>query len=678
MKKKNIICVALWGTLLASSCSDYLNMEKDIKDRMTIEKVFASKDYTEDWLATAYSYLIKNNADMGYGGPWPFAFADDMYHPTYKEFKEQTYVESKWQDSYKEAYLGIRQATIFIQNVDQCQLLTENQRADYKAQARFVRAFYYWKLLQKYGPIPLVPDEGQDYTQEYVDLYLSRSTYDECANYIADEMALAARDLPLQRELYSVARPTRGAALAVRARVLLFAASPLMNGNTDAYAAELINSEGKQLLSAEYDEGKWAKAAAAALDVMELPGDNNGHCYTLYTAPSRVSADDDVAYPTTIKPYEDGNFSKKNWPEGYADIDPFESYRSVFNGELSASRNPELIFTRGQNQGDYSIKKQVFEQLPTKAKGKNRLCMTQKQCDAYYMYDGTDCPGKDSEIGRGDGSTRLTGFVTKTDVENGLYKPLVAGVSLQYANREPRFYASVAYNGAVWALQQATLQEDRGPYTCWYYHAGGERYNGGSNGGLMTGIGVMKFVRPTDTYDDGKGDHITNKSDVAIRYAEVLLIYAEALNELTDAYDIPSWDGVITRHISRTVEELKRGIQPIRIRAGVPDYESYVYSTPSEFRKKLKRERQIELMGEGHRYFDLRRWKDAATEESIPFYGCNTKMTEAEKELFHQPMRIDEVPVRFMERSYFWPFNIDELYRNHKLTQNPGWINSKY
>ena len=118
------------------------------------------------------------------------------------------------------------------------------------------------------------------------------------------------------------------------------------------------------------------------------------------------------------------NFSTKSWPNGYKDIDPFESYRSVFNGELSTVENPELIFTRGNNQGSYGVNYMVFYQLPvSKAKGNNTTCVTQKQCDAYYMKDGKDIPGKDIEIGRGDGSSqRVTGFVTASDVSKGLYK----------------------------------------------------------------------------------------------------------------------------------------------------------------------------------------------------------------------------------------------------------------
>ncbi len=668
MKKKYIILSVVLGLSLAS-CSDYLDAEKDLKDNITIEKIFSNIDYTEEWLANAYSYIYNGNSDMGWNGECPFAFSDDIYHATYKSIIEKTYLEDKYQTSWKNSYIGIRQATIFIQNVDMNTLLTEAQRIDYKAQARFIRAFYYWKLLQKYGPVPLVPEEGQDYTKPYNELTLPRNTYDECVEFISSEMIKAATDLPDKREAFNIARPAKGAALAVRAKALLYAASPLMNGNKTArlnagsYAAALVNDENNRLLSAEYNEEKWAKAAAAAMDVINL------NVYKLYTAPLRNNPSDRDDYPNTVKPFDDGDFSTKDWPDGYKNIDPFESYRSVFSGELTAGNNPELIFTRGDNQndtlGDYSVRRMVREQLPTqKAKGTNKLCMTQKQCDSYYMYDGSDCPGKDAEIGRGDGSLRVTGY---TDAQQGLVRG--TGVSRQYVNREPRFYASVAYNGVYWALSHATKAEDRGIQTFYYFGDGDDN--------LITGIGVMKFVRPTDTNDTGSDEHITKKADTAIRYAEILLMYAEALNELDGSYSVKSWDGSTTYTLARTTEELKKGIRPIRIRAGVPDYSDAVYSTKDLFRQKLKRERQIELMGEGHRYFDLRRWLDAKAEESLPFYGYNTEMAKTNRDLFHTPIPVEAVQTRFLDKTYFWPIQIDELYRNRRLTQNPGWQNQK-
>lgn len=667
MNKKYIILSTIFCLGLSfSSCSDYLNNDKKFKDRVTLEKVFTNRDYSEQWLANAYHYLMDYNADVASKEWTPFCFSDDIYFgdrsDRYKIWKNVEYDEGFYQNSWDEAYKGIRQASIFIQYIDMNDEFTQEERTDLKAQARFLRAYLYWKLVQKYGPVPLLPDEGMDYTKEYEVLSLPRNTYDECAGYICGEMVSAARDLPLKRELLSIARPTRGAALATRAKVLLFAASPLMNGNTDAYATQMVDDKDNRLLAAEYDESKWAKAAAAARDVIEL------NRYQLYTANYRPEGD--AQYPATVVPPHHPVFSGKNYPEGWKDIDPFESYRAVFNGELNATDNPELIFTRGQNQGSESVATMVLHQLPRFAKGWNTHGLTQKQCDAYYMNDGKDCPGKDKEIGRGDGSNRLAGFTKQEDIDAKKYLPVTnANVSLQYVNREPRFYASVAYNGVVWNLGNAEKEENT-KYTSWYYRGTAE---GRTNTmfWLRTGIGIMKFVRPTDTNErDGA---IDPKPEPAIRYAEVLLIYAEALNELTGTYDIPSWDGSKSYTIRRDESEMRKGILPIRLRGGVPDFKQTAYDNADEFRKCLKRERQIELMGEGHRYFDIRRWKDAAVEEALPVYGCNTLMTSEERGMFHVPVQVSSLPTTFAMKTYFWPIKHDELKRNRRLTQNPGW-----
>jgi hypothetical protein len=118
---------------------------------------------------------------------------------------------------------------------------------------------------------------------------------------------------------------------------------------------------------------------------------------------------------------------------------------------------------------------------------------------------------------------------------------------------------------------------------------------------------------------------------------------------------------------------MKKGILPIRLRAGLPDFEPGVYAGKDEFRKKLKRERQIELMAEGHRYYDLRRWKDAPIEEVLPVYGCNTVMTAEQRDLFHTPVVVSSIPTTFSDKMWFWPISKTELKRNSRLTQNPGW-----
>src|SRR5690606_33642779 len=103
-------------------------------------------------------------------------------------------------------------------------------------------------------------------------LNLPRNSYDECVEYIVHELDLAAQDLPThfttQTNLAEYGRATKVAAMALKSRVLLYAASPLFNGNTDY--ANFKNPDGKQLVNQQYDVQKWAKAAAAAKDVINL------------------------------------------------------------------------------------------------------------------------------------------------------------------------------------------------------------------------------------------------------------------------------------------------------------------------------------------------------------------------------------------------------------------------
>lgn len=138
-------------------------------------------------------------------------------------------------------------------------------------------------------------------------------------------------------------------------------------------------------MSQTYDESKWARAAAAAKDVIDLA--NTTGVYKLYTAPYQSKGDN--AYPATVRPPYHPVYSNKNFPEGWADIDPFASYRSIFNGDLYATENPELIFTRGNNALNDQVRDLVLDHLPTNAGGRNRHGLTIKQCDAYDMADGS-------------------------------------------------------------------------------------------------------------------------------------------------------------------------------------------------------------------------------------------------------------------------------------------------
>ena len=727
MKTKNITKVL--AALLVSGgfataltgCTD-LDSDKYFGDRKTLESVFTDEIQVNQWLAHAYSFLDGSNFEVcskgatgNDGGNWnPFNFADDMYYgdrdntfgdskdadyASYNSFHEGNYTEAVGQNAWVRCYQGIYQASIFIHNVGMNEKMTADQIEDYRGQARFVRAYYYWLLLRKFGPVPIMADEGADYTLEYDELATPRSTYEECATYIADQMLQAAKELKYYtRDESNAMRPTIGAALAARAIVLTYAASPLANGQlqnghhpanvTDDVAKQLKNFDGTPLLSLTYDETKWARAAAACKDVIELG------IYDLYTD-GFDDQTDGGDYPKSIAPPYDPEFSDKNWPEGWKNIDPYKSYCKLFNGSVSPVNNPELIFTRGnmnKNDHDNGIGSLVLHSMPVSLNGWNTHGLTQKMVDTYYMKDGSDADGMYREWRQpgdeGNDRPRPTGFISRDEARSNAYPEVPVwhngassmqmsqrvNVSLQYVGREPRFYASVAYNGSVWQLLDDNTQSRWGTQVT-YYRAGTDGYKN-SFSYLRTGIGVKKYYNPHDWINaQNSYDHICEKYEPAIRYADILLMYAECLNELTEgkSYQQKDWKGNDITVSGRNIGEMKRGIRPVRIRAGLPDYSAEVYANQDEMRVKIKRERMIEFMGEGKRYFDLRRWMDAPVEENKRVYGLNVFQTVQNKDEFMQVIPVYNLSATFTDKMYFWPISFTDLKRNKNLVQNPGW-----
>lgn len=628
------------------SCENFLDVQNYVKDMTQYDSIFVKRTTTEDWLWNVYSRLYDlpslNNGALYYASDEVIYNDADL---TCQKYQNCQYSASDqlWEDRYTSMYVGIRTASILIHNVHKCVEVSSSLRDRMEGEARFLRAYYYFTLMRQYGPVPIVPDEGQDISLDYDALALPRASVDELVEFMCADLERAARVLPSEQAAAWIGRATQGAALALRAKILLYAASPLFNGNQDMF--NMKDTEGKNLIPQEYSVEKWARAAAAAKEVMMLGA------YQLLT----------VKKSATTVPLA-SNVPTEKFPSGAGDIDPFQSYAQLFNGDTPLTVNYEVIFARQNGSAD--VNSFVYKAFPFTQKGINNMGATMKQVNAYYMRDGRDILSSSQEF-----PYITDGF---TDIETK--DPFVpTDCHKMWLNREPRFYASIAYNGCIWE-NGTGLQQNRN-FKADYYRGGADGKSlGKPNNYPLTGIGIKKYYNPDDSWNEG--GRTTHKPTIDIRYADVLLWYAETLNELPDGeqytYNSTLTDEPIT--VSRDIEAMKDAFSTVRYRAGLPDLSESEYKDPDVFREKLKRERQIEFFMEGARYFDLRRWKDAEVQENEAVIGMNVDMkgSGVQKERFY-----DETPVPFekvfMSKMYFWPFTAAELQKNGKLTQNPGW-----
>lgn len=661
--KKIIYVISLIVSLSFASCNDYLDTDKYFSDTLLYDSIWSNKSYTEGWLSDAYSSLWGANSqkDIRKMNGGPLFTADDLFYGDWldRDYKCEVFQNGMYNadnvygnDPWGINYQVIRKASQFIQNIDRCKEMTQSERADAKAQARFLRAYVYYKLIERYGPIPLLPDAGLDVEASYDALGTPRNSMDECTEYVCSEMATAAAVLPLTRTKTNLIRPTKGAALSIRAKMYILAASPLFNSvETPIY--NLVDNKGKKLVSNEYTEEKWAKAAAAAKEVIDLQQ------YQLFTVKKSKTTVD----PPTLAGYSDSDF-----PQGWADIDPYQSYAQLFNGAVHLGQLNELIWANDNNN---NVDELVYHSIPRYEKGWNTIAVTQKQVDAYQMCDGREI--NNSSIAY---PYKTDGFYDSNNPDQVKCGYVQNDVSLRYVNREPRFYASIGYNGTIWECLSVTQDGTR------YHNYRANYYKGQADGKNLSEIGFHPYtgytMRKYYYEEDGyqlTGAKICDKIEPIIRYAEVLLWYAEAMNHLTKEYSETDYTGNGKVTVSRDLTAMHSCIRPIRVRVGLPDYDDNVYASESAFTKALKHERQIEFFGEAKRYYDLNRWLDAMTEQNIPLQGCNMEMSNSgeQKQRFYTPVVITSMPKSFVERQYLWPLPTNELKRNAKLTQNPGW-----
>jgi len=670
MKIKNIVTfwVAVSTLLVLSSC-DALNVDSYFEDTFNVDSIFSSKYNIERYYNGAVVLLpdegkIWQNSYIPGVTATDEAVTCDYGFPIFQSWNGSQFMSDKYTADnspfnglWEQMYKIIRKINTMLPHINEVPDMQTADINDLRARGRFVRAYAYFHLLENYGPCLLLGDRILN-TNEQSDYYAAeRATYDECVDYICTEFEEAAKGLPIKQPLYMAGSPTKGAALALVARLRLEQASDMFNGGASArkyFGNWTRESDGKNYISQTYDEKKWAVAAHAAYRVIELSESNND-LYKLHT----------IAKDATT-PALPANVPANPFPDGAGDIDPLRSYSNLFNGDVEAGSspqtNPEHVFARmssgAVNDASYTV-------FPNNNGGIGNLSVPQKIIDAYYMADGRDINNSSAEYPYVEDQKT---FTSETVTFSGYQ--LNKGVNSMYVNREMRFYASIYFCESFWPMS-STITANKKEKTFTYYSNGNAGMNVNKDYYNLTGYTIKKFIHPQDARD-GDQSRLYSKAFPIIRYAEILIAYAEALNNLTQTHEIE--ENGITYTYSRDKDEISKYFNMIRYRAGLPGLSTTDMATTASLFDVIVRERMIEFLHENRRYYDLRRWGLVEQEESEPIMGMDVTKTKTNG--YYQRVPVSHRVVRernFQAKMIYIPIPLKEIRKVKGLAQNPGW-----
>lgn len=659
MKKIYILfsIVSLCFTL--GSCN-YLDVEDYFKDTLPYDSIFKSSRNVQRYLWATASQLPDEGAILMHSHtPGPLAtdeafalFSTSQFRGMSFALGEVTPDNSRGMNMWSDMYKIVRKCNIILSRMDEATDMNTSERIEIRGYTLFLRAYAYYNILMDYGPVILVGDKIFE-SNETPDYYANyRATYDESVNYICEQFEEAAKYMPEKVILSYFGRPSKGAAYGLIARLRLQQASPLYNGGDAAkiyFGSWKRSMDGANYVSQTYNEKKWAVAAAAAKRVIDM------NLYSLHT----------VAKDGSTMPLPSG-VSDADFPDGAGNIDPFKSYSYMFNGESVTQTNYEYIWAR-MSGSVRDLTRHSFNM--DKMGGWNGMGVTQKVVDNYRMFDGRTINNSShnypySEDGMDNSGSKIFSGYTLNN-----------GISKMYANREMRFYASIGFSRRFWPAL-STSETSRKNITITYDKNGNSgRYSSANveSDYPATGYVITKFIHETDAWK-GEGSARIDKGFPIIRYAEILISYAEALNNLTVSHTIELAEGV-NYSVSRDVNEMKKYFNQIRFRAGLPGLQDSELGSPQEMQKLIEQERMTEFLFENRRYYDVRRWGIYESVENEPIIGMNIEASEPE---YYTRVTVNHAWARnriVNKRMVFLPIPKSEVRKVKGLDQNPGWPN---
>ena len=609
MKKIIYSTLILFTGILLWSCSDYLTAEVD--DQLTFDKTFSQQRESEQFLARVYSYMpIDTWLDNLVGASDESYFLWTSWGVKYLNHNNGSWnVTTSDYHRWSHFYRGINQASVFIQNIERNPEITPKNRQTMKAEGRFLRAYFYFSLVQQYGPVFIWGDKEADLGIKSEDV--DRHSLEECIKFISDELDLAAADLPLRiTDTQWLGRATKGAALGLKSRLSLYAARPLFNG-AEIYKG-MKNMQGDYLFPQSNDPQKWEIAALAAKQLIDLD------VYKLQT--SNVGEND---------------FQKAI--NGYADV-------------LFKEWNNELILGQWMNGQSIEQRSLVY---PIVSNAYGGYAPSLKLVDTYPMSTTGRYPIKGYQANGDPIIDQQSGYDEKGFTNNYLnpadtVKSHTSRVNNSVVGRDARFYASIIYSGMYWIN---TFHGDK----LITYNKGGTAYSNTHTDYNKPGYGFRRLIDPSIDYQNNQWGKY---SWPTIRLAEIYLNYAEACNEK------PSRNEAEALLYVNKVRN-RAGLNNLEV--AYPE----ITGNKELLRSIIQKERMVELAFENHRYYDLRTWMIADQESNGPRYGRVIQSSTYDG--FWGRTTDQVLPIVFEPKHYLFPILQNQLNEMKNMTQNYGW-----
>lgn len=563
-----------------------------------------------------------------------------------------------WDDNYN--HIGYVQKFLGLIDGFHPVGVTQEEKEQYKAECYFLEGYYHMRVLQAYGPCPIIPAKPDPGISKY-DIP-GRSHFDYCVDWIVDKFDQAAAILPPTRtETRELGRVTSTICKAMKARLLLYAASPLWNGNFPFPDWRNKNWEtpgyGKELVSNTYSEEKWQRALTACQEALEAAQEAGYKLFDVETANAKAELD---KVPLPFVPGKEAETEENN---AFKERVRMFQYLSTAN---EGDGNKELIWgiriDQSKNNGGDEISSRMPARVVKKSNGSfvggwSACAPTLYAAQHFYTENGL-LPTRDPKyFGESDWFTRYyegkespelaTDQLDSEDVKNDIIK--------MHVGREARFYAWIAFDGCEFASKL----NDGKPLWVNFKNTNTNGWNPASKRNCAgTGYLSKKFIDPNILYRKNGEKSFTAVRFPYIRLAELYLNLAECYAAL--GQEEPAMDN----------------LNIIRQRAGLSDLVSKDITSDMTITDWVRTERFIELYEEGHRYYDLRRWTTAPERlKAGSYYSLNgLGIANPSFEEFNTPIQINQ-PFKWDNRMYLLPVHAGngELYSNPQMVQAPNY-----